>query len=170
MTPAPAAGCSQCRTTAALGLGKSAHWRPNLYRDDTCAVCGESLPPDHFYCREHSVTVDDRLHEIGALLSRVAGDLPRLAVLLTQVAPETWDYLAEDAAGEPEWPPRSALQVRAHPDDVDVDVDTEPGQVRVRLDMTVPQLAAAMSAALSTPELSPFVAACRAAEGANATH
>ena len=34
-----------------------------MYRDDLCAVCGESLPPDHLYCREHAAIVDDLLHE-----------------------------------------------------------------------------------------------------------
>ncbi|MGH3665134.1 MAG: hypothetical protein ACRDU8_03400, partial [Egibacteraceae bacterium] len=102
-----------------------------MYRDDQCAVCGESLPPDHFYCREHAAQVDDRLHEIGALLACVTDDLPRLAELLEQVAGETWDWLAESQPDEPDWPPVGPVSLRVHADEVDVDVDTEPGRVRL---------------------------------------
>ena len=141
-----------------------------MYRDDTCAVCGESLPPDHFYCREHSLTVDDRLHEIGDLLARIGEDLPRLALLLDQVAQETWDYLAEGTQDEPDWPPVANLLARAHPDDVDVDVDSEPGQVRVRLDLPLPRLIADLADVLNRSGITELTDACHAAQGANATH
>ena len=133
-------------------------------------MCGESLPPDHFYCREHSAGVDDRLHEIGALLRRVSTDVPRLAALLDQVAQETWDYLAEARPDEPDWPPALAFGVRAHPDDVDVDVDSEPGQVRVDLTLGLPALLAAVAAALAPPDIAQLAEAAAGAEGANATH
>ena len=141
-----------------------------LYRDDTCAVCGASLPPDHFYCREHAATVDDRLHEIGELLERLTVDVPRLASLLDQVAQETWDYLAEQHDPEPVWPPVPELTLRVHADEVDVDVDTEPGQVRLRLATSLQQLLAAVAAGLATTDLPTAAAACRGAEGLNATH
>ena len=139
-------------------------------------MCGESLPPDHFYCREHSAGVDDRLHEIAALLRRVAADVPRLAELLDQVAQETWDYLAEGQTGsatpedDPDWPPALTFALRAHPDDVDVDVDSEPGQVRVNLTVRLPALMAALETALRRPDLRMLADAAGAAEGANATH
>ena len=140
-----------------------------MYRDDECAVCGESLPPDHFYCREHAAGVDDRLHEIGDLFDRVAPDLVRLAELLSQVAGETWDYLAEQEADEA-WPPPALLRLGLHADDVNVDVDAQPG--RVRLDLAVPldHLLAAVVAGLDAAGVGRLAAACRQAHGLNATH
>lgn len=141
-----------------------------MYRDDTCAVCGESLPPDHFYCREHAAGVDDRLHEIGALLPRVSDDLARLAALLQQVAGETWDYLAEEQADDPLWPPVPDVALRADPEEVEVDVDSEPGLVRVRLGVPLADLLAALAGGLAADDWRRFAEACREAEGANATH
>jgi hypothetical protein len=141
-----------------------------MYRDDVCAVCGESLPPDHFYCREHAATVDDRLHEIGVLLPRLTADVGRLALLLGQIAGETWDYLAEDHPEDPVWPPAPQLRVLADADDVDVDVDHEPGVVRVDLRVPAAHILAALRDALDTGDFAALAAACAAAEGANATH
>jgi hypothetical protein len=141
-----------------------------VYRDDTCAVCGESLPPDHFYCREHAAGVDERLHEIGALLPQVARDAGRLATLLDQVAEETWDYLAEQEDDDPAWPPVPALALTADGDAVDVDVDSEPGYVRLQLRLPLAQLLAAVTQGLSGPDLERVAAASAAAQGANATH
>lgn len=141
-----------------------------MYRDDVCAVCGESLPPDHLYCREHGADVDERLHEIGALLGRVIADAPRLAALLTQVAQETYDWVADDQDDEPEWPPVLPLTLRLAPEDIDVDVDSEPGMVRASLRAPLAALVAAVAAALDAGEAARFAAACGAAEGANATH
>lgn len=143
-----------------------------MYRDDVCAVCGESLPPDHFYCREHAAYVDDRLREIGAVLARLEDDLPRLSALLGAVAPETWDYLAErqGAADEPEWPPAVTLTLRTGADDVDVDVDREPGQVRVAVSAGLQAMVEALGQALAQGGVSELAAACRTADGANATH
>ena len=144
-----------------------------MYRDDVCAVCGESLPPDHFYCREHAVGVDERLHEIGALLERVTGDLPVLADLLDDVAQETWDWLAEEheAPGEELlWPPAPDMDLQVHADDVDVDVDTEPGRVRIRLQTGLQPLLAALASSLSSTDTQRLVQACRKAQGADTTH
>jgi hypothetical protein len=141
-----------------------------MYRDDVCAVCGESLPPDHVYCREHAATVDERLHDIGALLPRLLDDLGRLSELLDGIAEETWDYLAEDEADDPEWPPVPRVEVRADAEEVDVDVDTEPGYVAVRLDVALAPLLRAVAAGLDTAELRRAAAACAAAEGASSTH
>jgi hypothetical protein len=141
-----------------------------MYRDDVCAVCGESLPPDHFYCREHAATVDDRLHEIGALLPRVAADAARLARLLGEVAGETWDYLAESEPDDPVWPPAPALTVVADAEDIDVDVDSEPGMVRVDLRVSAGVILSALAGALDDPAFTALSEACASAEGANATH
>jgi hypothetical protein len=141
-----------------------------MYRDDLCAVCGESLPPDHFYCREHAAEVDDRLHAIGALLPQAAADLRRLGTLLDQVAQETWDYLAEDEPDDPPWPTVPDVLLRAHPDEVDVDVDSEPGLVRVRLGIGANALLAAVADQLDSDAFRRFAAACAEAAGANATH
>ena len=141
-----------------------------MYRDDVCAVCGDSLPPDHFYCREHAATVDDRLHEIGALLPRVTQDLARLGELLRQVAPETWDYLAEQEPDDPDWPPVPAVALRPDADAITVDVDSDPGYVRVGLSAPLEELLPALAAALTDAQWARLAAAAAAAEGANATH
>jgi hypothetical protein len=141
-----------------------------MYRDDVCAVCGESLPPDHFYCREHAAGVDDRLHEIGALVPRLLDDLGRLSELLPGVAEETWDYLAEGEPDDPVWPPVPSIHLRADADEVDVDLDSEPGYVAVRLEVALTQLLSALQEGIDTPELRRTAAACAAAEGANSTH
>lgn len=139
-----------------------------MYRDDACAVCGESLPPDHFYCREHAAGVDDRLHEFGATLARWLDDLDHIVTLLAQVAPETWDYLADSEADDPLWPPVPAVELRADPEEITVDVDSKPGLVRVRLGVGLLPLLAALAEA--TGKLRGMAAACAKAEGANATH
>ena len=141
-----------------------------MYRDDTCAVCGESLPPDHFYCREHAATVDDRLHEIGALLPRVTSDAARLAQLLGEVAEETWDYLAELQPDDPDWPPVPPVDLTADADEIDVDVDSEPGYVRVQLRLAAGDLLRAVASGLATPDLERVARVAAGAEGANATH
>ena len=141
-----------------------------MYRDDTCAVCGESLPPDHFYCREHAAGVDERLHEIGALLPRVMQDVTRLAALLDQVAEETWDYLAEQQPDDPAWPPVPDLALSADADAVDVDVDSEPGYVRLQLRLPLAQLLSVVAAALGAADVGRVATAAAHAQGANATH
>ena len=141
-----------------------------MYRDDTCAVCGESLPPDHFYCREHAAEVDDRLHAIGALLDRVAQDVGRLAALLEEVAVQTWDWLAEAEEDEPDWPPVPRLALRTDSEEVSVDVDREPGMVAVDLRVALPQVLAALARSLGSEDLGRFALRCAAAEGANTTH
>lgn len=142
-----------------------------MYRDDICPVCGESLPPDHLYCREHAAEVDERLHEIGLLLARLRDDVPRLAVLLAEIAPETWDWLAE-ASGHDEavWPPAPQIVVGVHADEVDVDVDTEPGRVRIDLATDLRRLLEALGAGLGDQDVGQAADACRSAEGAGATH
>lgn len=139
-----------------------------MYRDDQCAVCGEALPPDHLYCREHAAEVDDRLHEIGGLLPEVTDGLRRVAELLSGIAQETWEYLAEGEPGDPAWPPVPVVALRADAEAVDVDVDTEPGYVRVALRLPLPELLTALAGGLG--ELDAFARAARDAEGANATH
>jgi len=141
-----------------------------MYRDDTCAVCGESLPPDHFYCRQHAATVDDRLHEIGELLGHTTEDLPRLATLLGQVAQETWDYLADGEPDAPQWPPVPPVDLRAHADEVDIDVDTEPGRVRLSLTAGLTPLLAALAAGLDAADVGRLARACIDAQGADASH
>ena len=141
-----------------------------MYRDDVCAVCGESLPPDHLYCREHAAEVDARLHEIGTLVPQLLDGLERLAELTAGIADETWDYVAEHEDDDPAWPPVPAVDVRADADEVDVDVDSEPGYIRTQLRVPLPQLLAAVHAGLDTPELRRMAATCTTVEGANATH
>jgi hypothetical protein len=141
-----------------------------VYRDDVCAVCGESLPPDHFYCREHGASVDERLHQIGVLLANVSTDARRLAELLGQVAAETWDYLAEQEEDDPQWPPAPAVMLRADADDIDVDVDSEPGFVTIRLSLPLAELLAGVARDLQDEQWRRVAAATAAAEGANATH
>jgi hypothetical protein len=134
-------------------------------------VCGESLPPDHFYCREHAAGVDERLQEIGELLGRTLADLPRLASLLDQVAPETWDYLTETRGdADSDWPLVPSVELAVHADEVDVDIDTEPGRVRIRLDTGLPVLVRALADGLARTDSERMAEACRTAEGANATH
>ncbi len=133
-------------------------------------MCGESLPPDHFYCREHAATVDDRLHEIGALLPRVTEDLERLATLLRQIAPETWDYLGEGEPDDPSWPPVPVVALRPDADAISVDVDVDPGYVSVRLSAPLADVLPSLAGALDGEEWAQLAAAAAAAEGANATH
>lgn len=141
-----------------------------MYRDDQCAVCGAALPPDHVYCREHAAEVDDRLHRIGALLDRVLDDLPQLARLVDEVAPETWDWLSEAAEEDEEWPPPLALRLLLHADQFDVDVDSEPGRVRVRLEADLHTWAAATDAAMRQGGLRLVAQACTKATGADAAY
>jgi hypothetical protein len=141
-----------------------------MYRDDVCAVCGESLPPDHLYCREHAAEVDERLHEIGGLVPRLLADLGNLAELVDGIAEETWDYLASAEADDPVWPPTTRLAILADAEDVDVDVDAEPGMVRASIAIGLADLLAAVRSALDTDDLRRAAAAAARAEGANATH
>ena len=143
-----------------------------MYRDDVCAVCGVSLPPDHFYCREHGSEVDARLHELGERLEALARDLPRLARLLDEIAPETWDWLADEASSDDDlvWPPSPAMTLHVHADEVEVDVDTEPGRVRIDLTCELATVVRALAAGLDAAQAHQLAAACRGVEGANATH
>jgi hypothetical protein len=141
-----------------------------VYRDDQCAVCGTSLPPDHVYCREHAVGVDDRLHQIGALLGRLLDDLPELTRLLDQVAPETWDWLSDTMGSDEDWPPPLGVQMRLHADQVDVDVDSEPGRVKVDLDAELLTWCDALRAALESKDLRAVADACARAQGAGAAY
>jgi len=141
-----------------------------VYRDDVCAVCGESLPPDHLYCREHAATVDDRLHEVGTLLCRVSDDLDRLGTLLASIAPETWEWLADRCEVDESWPVAPELLVRADTEEVDVEVDEEPGYVRVRLTAELAAVVSAVATALADRRALDMAEAAAAAEGANATH
>ena len=141
-----------------------------MYRDDVCAVCGESLPPDHFYCREHGATVDDRLHEIGDLLPRVLNDVAHLAELLDGIAPETWDYLAAAEPDDPIWPPAPAISIRADGDDIDVDVDSEPGFVSVRLTTPAAAVLAAIASGFESDDWRRVADRAASTQGANATH
>ena len=141
-----------------------------MYRDDTCAVCGESLPPDHLYCRQHAATVDDRLHEIAELLPRVTADARGLARLLEGVHQETWDYLAELEPDDPAWPPAPVVQLSADAEDIEIDVDSEPGMVRVRLEVPAAAVLAALARSLDDQGFARLSAAAADAEGLNATH
>ena len=141
-----------------------------MYRDDVCAVCGESLPPDHFYCREHAATVDERLHEIGSLLPRVRADVERLAELLGQVAPETWDYLAEQEPDDPDWPPAPVVALRPDADAITVDVDSDPGYVSVHMTAPLEDLLAALARAVDGSDWARLGQSAADAQGANATH
>ena len=141
-----------------------------MYRDDTCAMCGESLPPDHLYCREHAATVDDRLHDIAALLPRVTEDVARLAALLSSIHEETWEFLAEAEPENPEWPPNPLVSVTADAEDIDIDVDTEPGMVQVRMQVPAATVLAAVAGALDQERFARFAEVIAKAHGLNATH
>ena len=142
-----------------------------MYRDDRCAVCGESLPPDHFYCREHAVDVDDRLHAIAGLLPAVGDRTMELHGLVDGIAEETWDYVAEADRADPTWPPDVELNLRVDTDQVEVDVDDEPGYVRVRLRLSLAELLRVMSGGIEQASAAQgFVEACAKVSGANATH
>lgn len=141
-----------------------------MYRDDVCAVCGESLPPDHLYCREHAAVVDDLLHEIGERLPRLAEDLRRTAELLGRIHPETWDYLAETTDPDALWPPRPTVVSTTDGEDVDVDVDSEPGKVTVSLTLDLRAALGDLAAALARTDVDRLAASAGTAEGAGATH
>jgi hypothetical protein len=141
-----------------------------VYRDDQCAVCGAALPPDHVYCREHAGQVDDRLHEIGVLLRRIADDVPALTRLLGQVAPETWEWLSDTMGSDEQWPPSLAVQMRLHADQVDVDVANDPGQVTVDLDADLLTLCDALRVAIEATDLNSVADACVDAQGAGAAY
>jgi hypothetical protein len=141
-----------------------------VYRDDQCAVCGAALPPDHVYCREHAGQVDDRLHEIGALLRRLTDDLPTLTRLLDQVAPETWEWLSDSMGTEEQWPPPLPVQLHLYADQVEVDVASEPGQVRVDLDADLLTWCDALRAAMEAADLRVVAQACAQAQGAGAAY
>ncbi len=141
-----------------------------MYRDDVCAVCGESLPPDHLYCREHAAIVDDMLHEIGERLPRLVEDLGRVAELLGRVAPETWDFLAEQTDEDPLWPPRPQLVVTTDGEDLDVDVDSEPGKVTVSVTADLAVLLADLAGALDRAGVADLADSAGRAQDAGATH
>ena len=141
-----------------------------MYRDDQCAVCGAALPPDHVYCREHAAEVDDRLHQLGALLGRLLDDLPALTRLLDQVAPETWDWLSDTMGSDEDWPPALAVRMRLHADQVEVDVDSEPGRVKVDLDAELLAWCDALRVALESKDLRAVADACSQAQGAGAAY
>lgn len=141
-----------------------------MYRDDRCAVCGESLPPDHFYCRAHAVDVDDRLHDVADRLPDLADRTAQLHDLVDGIAEETWDYVAEADPSDPLWPPTAQVSLRVDPDQIDVDVDSEPGYVRVDLRLSLVELLAAVQAGLASVEDKGFLEACATAEGAGVTH
>lgn len=141
-----------------------------MYRDDTCATCGVALPPDHLYCREHAAEVDQRLHELGQRLPRLLDDLDAVARLLGSLAEETYEYVAEDEADDPAWPPRPDVTVRANAEELDVDVDSEPGYVSARLTTDLLTLLRAVNAGLPAGELRRFATTCAHTTGAGATH
>ena len=141
-----------------------------MYRDDVCAVCGDSLPPDHLYCREHAAIVDDLLHELGGLLPRLDADLRRAAELITSIHPETWDYLAEGVGTDAEWPPRPRLITTTDGEDLDVDVDSDPGKVTISVDLDLADVLRDLAAALGAAGVEAVAAAARDADGAGATH
>lgn len=141
-----------------------------MYRDDICAVCGDSLPPDHLYCREHAATVDDRLHEIAEVLPRLRADLERAAELIGSIAQETWDYLAEADPEDPDWPPPVTTVLTTDGEDVDVDVDAEPGMVTVSVRHDLATTLSAVAEALDRAGLDPMITGAAAAEDAGATH
>lgn len=141
-----------------------------MYRDDQCAVCGAALPPDHVYCREHAVEVDDRLHRIGATLDRVLDDLPELAQLVGEIAPETWEWLSDESGDADTWPPSLDLRLQLHADQVDVDVDSEPGRVRVDLATELLDWARAATEAMERAKLRRVARACADASGADAAY
>lgn len=148
----------------------TAHYHAVMYRDDVCAVCGESLPPDHFYCREHAVDVDERLHEIAEGLPATADGVAHLAELVRGIAEETWDYVAEADPHDPVWPPGTRVTLRVDPEQIDVDVDSEPGYVRVDLRLGLTDFLAVARAGLDSAREDAFLRACAEAKGANVTH
>ncbi len=141
-----------------------------MYRDDECAVCGVSLPPDHAYCREHAAEVDERLHQIGILLERMLDDLPRLAHLLSEIAPQTWEWLSDATGDAGDWPPPLALRLRLHADQLDVDVDSEPGRVRIDIESDVEPWCRATASAMDDARLLTVARACASATGADAAY
>lgn len=141
-----------------------------MYRDDVCAVCGESLPPDHFYCRRHGAEVDARLHAIADHLPTVQRSAADAARLLRGVAEETWDYVAESQDDDADWPPRATVTWTVDTEAVEVDVDEEPGMVRVQIAVDLPELLETVAGALAEAQRRGFVAACADVEGADATH
>lgn len=141
-----------------------------MYRDDECAVCGAALPPDHVYCREHAAQVDDRLHQVGVLLDRVLDDLPQLSRLLDEIAGETWDWLSDEADDPDDWPPPLALGLPVHADEFEVDVDSEPGRVRIDLELPLQSWCHATATAMDVARLRTVARACAQARGADAAY
>ncbi len=136
-----------------------------MYRDDRCAVCGEALPPDHFYCATHGADVDERLRALGGALGRLVGELGEAAALAPGIAQATWDWLA----GDEDWPPVADVELLADADDVTVDV-ADPGTVKVRVRVPLPDLLTALHAALSRDDIHGLGSVLVSAEGADATH
>jgi hypothetical protein len=141
-----------------------------VYRDDECAVCGSALPPDHAYCREHAAQVDDRLHEIGVVLDRLLDDLPRLAQLLDEIAPQTWEWLSDESGDADVWPPPLVLRLHQHADEFEVDVDSEPGRVRIDLETPLRTWCHSTASAMDGVRLRTVAQACAQARGADAAY
>ena len=133
-------------------------------------MCGESLPPDHFYCREHAAEVDDRLHAIAGRLPGLHADVQDVRELVTGIAEETWDYIAESDPSDPDWPPDVNVSLRVDTDQVEVDVDEEPGYVQVRLRLSLDELLDVAGQGLAQANREHFITACADVSGANATH
>ena len=141
-----------------------------MYRDDQCAVCGAALPPDHIYCREHAADVDERLHRIGAVLHRMLDDIAVLPGLVDQVAPETWEWLSDMMDSDERWPPQLRLDLRLHADQVEVDVDSEPGQLRVAVQPDLAHWCHTTGAAMDAADVRAVAWACEVAQGAGAAY
>lgn len=141
-----------------------------MYRDDECPVCGAALPPDHVYCREHAAEVDERLHRVGDLLHRVLDDLPRLSQLLDEIAPETWEWLSDETGDATAWPPPLALRLQVHADQFDVDVDSEPGRVRLDVECDLSAWCRTTVAATDDARLRRVAHACTETTGADAAY
>jgi hypothetical protein len=122
------------------------------------------------YCREHAGEVDDRLHQIGALLHRLTQDVPALTRLLGQVAPETWEWLSDSMGVDEDWPPALPVRLRLHADQVEVDVASEPGQVLVDLDVDLRTWCDALREAMDKTDLRTVAQACAQATGAGAAY
>ena len=143
-----------------------------MYRDDLCAVCGDSLPPDHLYCREHAAVVDTLLHDIGSNLPALLPRLREAADLVERIHPDTWDFVAEEDGQDDDviWPGRPTLRVTTDGEDFDVDVDSEPGRVTVEVQLDLVDLLRAVATALEEADVAALSAAARSVEGAGATH
>ncbi len=112
------------------------------------------------------------LHEIGEQLPHLLPQLDRLARLIDSIHPDTWDFVAEEDGQDDDvvWPERPTLTVTTDGEDLDVDVDSEPGRVTVRVQADLPDLLRALAHALRSADVDALAAAAREADGAGATH